>query len=133
MTILMFDKDKDAIGTFQFFAESNNYQLLHTINIKEALTWCEQKDVDVVLVDMLIHEQGLDKEPLGFVFFKALRENSKIKDILVIILSGMSTLENHQKAKNLKAADFIHKNTRPFEELLKRIKEIVAEYQKKKK
>ncbi len=81
---------------------------------------------------MLIHEQGPDKEPLGILFFRALRKKPKTKNIPVVMLTGMATFYNKQIAKDLKAADFIVKNTRPFTELLKRIKEIVTEHHKNK-
>ncbi len=33
LTILMFDKNKDAIDSFRYFAKSDNYQLLNTTDM----------------------------------------------------------------------------------------------------
>lgn len=85
---------------------SDNYNIISATNGDEALKIIEQQgQIDIVMLDLIMPVMD------GFETLKRLKELPYFKDIPVLMITSNSTLDNHIKALELGANDFV---VRPF-------------------
>lgn len=95
----------------------NEFDLLHAKNAQEAIDVLSGTTINLILSD--IHMPGLT----GLELLESLRSDPKKKDIPVLIMTSLPTIEKEKKALDLGAADFIKKEL--FNKDKERILEIV--------
>ncbi|MBT7553133.1 response regulator [bacterium] len=76
---------------------------------------------DLIITD--INHKNLN----GFRMLEILKEDSRTKDIPVVIMTNMSQEEDQERAKELGAADYIIKAQVVPKEVVEKIKEIIKE------
>jgi len=86
---------------------SPEYTILTAVNGSIALKMVEENTPDIILLDIVMPD--ID----GFAVLSALKSNEKTKNIPVIIITGLTSIENEEKALALDAVDFIHKPFNP--------------------
>lgn len=91
----------------------------HSSSGEEALQIISEKMPDVILLDILL--PGMD----GFDILKKIKENPKIKDIPVIILSNLGQEGDIKRGKELGAALFLVKATTSLDEILEHTKQVI--------
>lgn len=102
--ILVVDDDKDIREIIRFYLEDSGYEVIEAQNGKEALKLADELQPELITLDIIM--PGLD----GFEVLRLLKENTRTKDIPVIILSVVA--EDH---KYLHAfTDYL---TKPFERI----------------
>lgn len=101
-TILVVDDDrashiivKNLIG--------KKYNLIHAQEPQQAINILSEKKVDLILSD--IHMPGMT----GLEFLEAIKKDSEKKDIPILLMTSLPTVEKEQKAMDLGAKDFIQK------------------------
>lgn len=101
-TILVLDDDrashiivKNLIG--------KKYELIHAQEPQQAINILSEKKVDLILTD--IHMPGMS----GLEFLEAIKKDSDKKDIPILVMTSLPTVEKEQKAMDLGAKDFIQK------------------------
>jgi CheY-like chemotaxis protein len=95
----------------------NEFSLSHARNAQEAIDVLSKVNVNLILSD--IHMPGLS----GLELLESLRSDSEKKDIPVLIMTNLPTVEKEKKALDLGAADFIKKEL--FNKNKERILELV--------
>jgi len=86
---------------------NHEYTVLMTANGSTALRIVEENMPDIILLDIVMPD--ID----GFDVLTKLKSNEKTKNIPVIIITGLTSIENEERALALDAVDFIHKPFNP--------------------
>lgn len=123
MNLLIVDDEKLIRDVIKTYAETENYQTLEAENGLEALDIVKNKDIDLIVLDIMMPKMD------GMTF---LEEVKKIKNIPVIILSARNEEYDKLRGFDLEADDYL---TKPFspKELLARIKAILKRSGKEQK
>jgi len=96
---------------------SKDYDLIHAHKAQEGINIISEVPVNLILSD--IHMPGMS----GIEFLESLTKDAEKKNIPVLVMTSLPTVEKEKKALNLGAADFIDKvlfQKNP-EELLERV------------
>ena len=112
-TILVADKTIANLDIFVGLLSS--YNVITVSNGKDALDVANSKNIDLVLLDILIPNIN------GFEVCKTLKDNSKTKDIPVIFITSLGNEDSIERAYELGGIDYIIKPFKP-RELLSKIK-----------
>ena len=78
--VLVCDDEKDIVAALKIYLEAEGYDVLTAYNGREALEVCAQKQVDLILLDIMM--PGMD----GIVTMSRLRETSNVPVILLCLL-----------------------------------------------
>lgn len=110
--ILVCDDEKDIVDAISIYLEKQGYTVFKTYNGKEALELLDKKQMDLLLVDVMMPIMD------GIELTRKVREISAVP---IIILSAKGELEDKVKGLEIGADDYI---TKPFDpiELLARVK-----------
>jgi DNA-binding response OmpR family regulator len=113
--VLLVDDEKRMLDLIALYLKPHNYLCEKALGAREALSYLEKEEVDIVLLDVMMPE--ID----GWVLCQKIRQFS---DVPIIMLTAREEQEDIVKGLNLGADDYI---TKPFneEELLARIQAIL--------
>lgn len=102
-----------------------NSILVHAKDAETASSLVEEGTVpDIILLDILL--PGID----GFELLKKLKENPRVKDVPVILLSNLSQESDIEKGKSLGAARFLIKATLTLDKIIENIEQVISEAKK---
>ena len=118
MTILVCDDDKEIVEAISIYLRQEGYDVVPAYNGKEALQLMKEKEVHLVILDIMMPE--LD----GIHALLKLRENSSIP---VILLSAKSEDIDKILGLNVGADDYMTKPFNPLE-LVARVKSQLRRY-----
>lgn len=113
-TILAVDDTKSNIEILLQHL-SNEFNLIPALNGKKALAIAERKQIDLILLDIMMPEMD------GYEVCTLLKENGCTKDIPVIFLTAQTNEDSIEKAYDTGGIDYVTKPFRP-KELLARIR-----------
>lgn len=108
-TILVIDDD-DAMHYMVKKILGDEFKLLHVRNAQGGINALSEHPVNLVLSDIHMPEMN------GLEFLEIITTDADKKNVPVLIMTSLPTVEKEQKAVNLGAADFINKelfNTTP--------------------
>ena len=110
--VLLVDDEKQFVETLALRLEARDFAVATAFNGDQALDYLKGKDVDVVVLDVLMPGlSGID----------TLREMKKIRPLTeVIMLTGHATVETAIEGMKLGAFDYLMKPTE-IEELVEKI------------
>jgi PleD family two-component response regulator len=122
--ILIVEDDVDLVEMCETFFQNLGYKILTTPYGEEALTLCEEKMPELVILDIYL------PDITGYEVCRRLRNNPLTKDIAVIFLTVRTLKNDKLMSLELGAIDYI---TKPFdnEELRLRVQNIMREIQHK--
>lgn len=117
-TVLAVDDEVHILELIEYNLEQNQFHALTAESGEEALEILQQKEVDLVLLDLMM--DGMD----GLEVLKMLRQSEKTRELPVIILTAKGEEINKVIGLELGADDYISK---PFgvHELIARIKAVL--------
>lgn len=101
-TILVVDDEKASHIIVKNLI-GKKYNLVHAQEPQKAINILSEKKVDLILSD--IHMPGMT----GLEFLEAIKKDSEKKDIPILLMTSLPTVEKEEKALNLGAKDFIKK------------------------
>lgn len=112
--ILVVDDDPDNLGVLFEYLNDEGFKVLLVQNSENALVQAEQKQPDIVLLDVLMPDMD------GFETCRRLKENEQTRHIPVIFMTALSDTLNKVRGFEVGAVDYI---TKPFqqEEVLSRV------------
>lgn len=120
----MIDDDLMLLKLYEMTARIHeDITFLTATNTVEGDKIVREQKPDVVLLDLILGKEPntpvteVDKNH-GFNFLIMLKGDPEIKDIPVIILSNLDTKQDHTRARELQAADYIVKAKTTPEEVL---------------
>lgn len=115
-TVLVIDDD-EPIHLMTKSLLGNEFTLEHARNAQEAIDILSNTRVNLILSD--IHMPGLS----GLELLESLREDSEKKQIPILVMTNLPTVEKERKALDLGASDFIKKEL--FTQDSERILEVI--------
>lgn len=101
-TILVVDDDKASHIIVKNLI-GKKYELVHVKEPQQAINILSEKRIDLILCD--IHMPGMT----GLEFLEAIKKDTDKKDIPILLMTSLPTVEKEQKAMDLGAKDFIKK------------------------
>jgi len=118
--VLVVDDDENVITIIRDFLEPYPFEVFDATNGKEAIGMAFAKSPDIMVLDIMMPHMN------GYMVCEELKKHDHTKDIPVIILSAMTSVEDKLKAMELGINDYIEK---PFDprELRARIKMILKQ------
>lgn len=113
--ILLIEDEPDQIKVVKFRLEASGYEVVTAENAQEGIKIAQEEKPDLILMDMLM--PGLD----GFEATRMLKSDSETKDIPVIAITAMGTVDVEDRCAQAGASDFIKK---PYDsqELVQKVK-----------
>ncbi len=100
-TILIIDDDADLVEIIRTVLEQNGYTVLSASNGTEGLTKVETQRPDLIILDVM-----MDSVTEGFQVSYKLKNNPKLKDIPILMLTSVSQHTGYKFSKD-KDGDFI--------------------------
>lgn len=104
--ILIVDDEYFLAEVIKARLESLGYEAQIAENGQEALTFLRKEKVDLILLDVMMPVMD------GWATARKIRDDPRLKPIPIIFLTALSRHEDHLKAHDAGASDFISK---PFE------------------
>jgi len=101
--ILIVDDDPDALDTMEAILETRDYKVLTALSGLEGVNKARVEKPDLIILDVIMRE--LD----GFEACKMIKEDGKIKDIPVILVTGLGVVGDMEKGLAAGANDFVVK------------------------
>lgn len=117
--ILIADDRSEVVELVKVALEGENYQILSASDGREALEKIRKMRPDLILLDIIMPKMD------GFEVLENLTNNSKTKDIPVIMLTAKGQKVDEQKGRRLGAQDYVVKPFSPSH-LLNKIEEMLA-------
>ena len=96
------------------------YKVIAASDGEMGLTLAQDSNPDLVLLDLILPKMS------GFEVLKQLKGNNLTKDIPVIVLTNLESVEEVDKAVSLGATTYLVKSQYSLEELVSKIKEIAS-------
>jgi len=121
-TILVVDDDPDTRTFLTTVLEDNGFKTVAAVDGKEALARIEEAPPDLVALDITMPEKS------GVAVYRNLREDSRLKSIPVIIITGISDEFKHFISSRRQVPppeDYISKPVEP-DELLTKVRKILG-------
>lgn len=112
--LLVVDDDIDFLKLLEVYLKKKNYKLSMISNGAHAINLAKNESFDLILLDIVMPNMN------GFEVFKNLKLIPGIKDVPILFLTGLSSIDDIVKGFKLGANDYIRKPFKP-EELLARI------------
>ena len=120
----MIDDDPMLLKLYEMTAQTHEeITFITATNTVDGDKLAREKKPDVILLDLILGKEPdtpvteTDKNH-GFNFLIMLKGDPEIRDIPVIILSNLDTKQDHDRARELQAADYIVKAKTTPEEVL---------------
>jgi two-component system sensor histidine kinase/response regulator len=110
--ILVVDDTPQNVQVLSNLLHNAGYQVLAAFNGKDALDMAQERQPDLILLDIIMPEMD------GFETCKRLKDDDETNNIPIIFLSALSEVEDKVKAFELGGQDYI---TKPFQQ-----KEVLA-------
>jgi DNA-binding response OmpR family regulator len=95
------------------------YEVVSSLDGLKGLELAQSENPDLILLDIILPKMD------GFEVLKRIKENDKISQIPVIILTNLSDMNDIQKALDLGATTYLIKADFHIEDVLKKISEVL--------
>jgi DNA-binding response OmpR family regulator len=120
MAIILIIEDNEVISRlWQITLQAEGFHVETAASGKDGIEMCKKHNPSVVLLDLIMPDMD------GFQVFKKLREDFNPPPS-VIVLSNLSSSQDIQKARAMGAEDFIIKSTILPEQLVAKVKGVLA-------
>lgn len=131
ITLLLIDDDPNIILLVKDYLQFRGYEVLTATNGKEALNILSQKDISMIICDIMMPEMD------GYTFVKEIRQNPVTNWIPVMFLSAKGQSQDRIKGLNIGADIYMVKPFEPeelvaqIESTLKQTKRLTEQHHKK--
>ncbi len=117
--VLLIEDDPAISSMYQKKLEQEGFKVIIADNGYDGLKLAKSKKPNLILLDIILPQ--ID----GFSVLGAIRDNKKIKETPVIILTNLSTEEDKIKGKILGAKDYLVKANLTPTEVSKKVKKYI--------
>jgi DNA-binding NarL/FixJ family response regulator len=131
ITLLLIDDDPNIILLVKDYLQFRGYEVLTATNGKEALNIVSQKDISMIICDIMMPEMD------GYTFVTEIRQNLRTQWIPVMFLSAKGQSQDRIKGLNIGADIYMVKPFEPeelvaqIESTLKHTKRLTEQHYKK--
>ena len=118
--ILAVDDDPKILNVTEIILKKEGYSVALALSVAEAQKTLQERRIDLVLLDVMLSDGD------GFSFCKAIKENVETRDVPVILLTALDTVDSKVRGLDVGASDYLVK---PFlkKELVARIRSHLRE------
>lgn len=120
MKVLVVEDDKFLRELINRKLQSENFETVLAIDGEIGLDLVEKERPDIVLLDLIL--PGVN----GFEVLAKIKENEKLKEIPVLILSNLGQKDDIEKGMGLGAADYLVKAHFTPNEIIEKIHQVLA-------
>lgn len=122
MKKILFIEDESALQkTFGDVLKKEGYEMGSALDGEIGLRLAKVQKPDLILLDLVLPKLH------GFEVLKKLKEDSETKDIPVIVLTNLESIEEVEKALELGATTYLVKAQYSLEEVIEKIKKALGE------
>ena len=108
--VLLVEDDEFLANIYKTKFEMEKFKVTVAVNGEEGLDMAKKKKPDIILLDILMPK--ID----GFMVLEALKKDSEVKDIPVILLTNLGQKDDVERGLELGAADYLIKaHSKPSE------------------
>ena len=117
MKRILFIEDEAALQkTFGDILKSEGFEVISALDGETGLTLAKKENPDLVLLDLILPKiHGLD-------VLKEMKQNENTKNIPVIVLTNIESIEEIDKALELGATTYLVKSDYSLEDVIAKIK-----------
>ena len=118
--ILAVDDDPKILNVTEIILTKEGYAVVPALSVADAKRTLQERKIDLVLLDVMLSDGD------GFSFCKAIKENVETRDVPVILLTALDTIDSKVRGLDVGASDYLVK---PFlkKELMARIRSHLRE------
>ena len=126
MKTILFIEDESALQkTFGRILEEEGFEVISALDgdvgLKLANPPAGGKKPDLILLDLILPRRN------GFEVLKNIKEDQEIKDIPIIVLTNLETMDNVDKAIELGATTYLVKANYSLKEVITKVKQALSE------
>lgn len=122
MKKILFIEDESALQkTLGDFLREEGFEVISALNGKDGLRLAKTEIPDLILLDLILPKIN------GFDVLRNLKKDEKTKEIPVIILTNLESLEDIERAISLGAKTYLVKSNYSLEEVIEKIKKALEE------
>ncbi|MCK4520745.1 response regulator [Candidatus Parcubacteria bacterium] len=122
MKTVLFVEDEAALQkTFGKILEEEGFKVISALDGDVGLKLAKLKKPDLILLDLILPKQN------GFDVLKAIKEDEEIKDIPIIVLTNLETMDNVDRAIELGATTYLVKANYSLKEVITKVKQALSE------
>lgn len=118
VTVLIVEDDTYLSDLISRKLKGEGFKTFSVIDGEGGLEILKEEEVDIILLDLLL--PGMH----GFEFLGLIKDNPKVKDIPVIILSNLGQKEDIERGLALGASDYLVKAGVTLDEIVEKINSI---------
>jgi len=118
--ILAVDDDPKILHVTELILSKEGYSVVPAVSVADAERTLRERKIDLVLLDVMLADGD------GFSFCKTIKENVETRDVPVILLTALDTVDSKVRGLDVGASDYLVK---PFlkKELMARIRSHLRE------
>ena len=113
--VMIIDDDENAVKFLSVVLSENGYEPLAANDGRDGLTKLKENPVDLIILDVMMPKKT------GFVLFKQLKKNEQLRDIPVLMLTGVAASLEDMDAE----ADETY--ARPYDSLRESLRKAIKE------
>lgn len=118
--VLIAEDDRFLMSAYRVKFMKSGFELLQASDGIETMDILNTHPVDVVLLDLIMPRKD------GFAVLTEMQRDPKLKKVPVIIASNLGQKEDLDKALSLGAADYVVKSDLSMDDLIEKVKHLVA-------
>lgn len=119
--VLLVDDEQETRSVFESAIRSGGFDVVSVSNGKDALESVKNQEFDLVILDQMMPDMS------GNETLKAIKQDPKTKDLRIIILTNFAHDGLVQEALSAGASEYILKYQVSAEDLLQKVKQVLAE------
>jgi DNA-binding response OmpR family regulator len=119
---ILFIEDESALQkTFGDILTKEGHEMISALDGEEGLRLAKSKKPDLILLDLVLPKVH------GFEVLEELKSDAETKDIPIIVLTNLESMEDVDKAIELGAKTYLVKAQYKLEEVLEKVKKALLE------
>lgn len=119
--ILIIEDEQALQKTLGDIFKEEGYEIINALDGEIGLRLAQTENPDLILLDLIL------PKIVGFDVLKNLKQNPKTKEIPVIILTNLESMENIEKALSLGATTYLVKTDYSLKEIIEKVKKALGE------
>ena len=122
MKKILFIEDEAALQkTFRKLLTGEGYEMLSALDGETGFNLAKSQQPDLILLDLILPKLT------GFQVLKKIKETPETKEIPVIILTNLESMNDINKALEAGATTYLVKTTYNLDEIMEKIKKVLGE------
>jgi DNA-binding response OmpR family regulator len=120
MKVLIIEDDSYISDMYKIKLEADDFEAVIASDGMTGMKMLRRQRPDAVLLDIIMPKMD------GFSILKSIKEDPKLKEVPVILLTNLSQKENIKRGFDLGAADYVIKAHFTPSEVVKKVKNVLA-------